>query len=262
VTKKVIKKKVREKGRKKWQKHMSVLFVLGSGASVDSGLSTYRGVGMRQNIKRIDNRSSLEDIWGNVDVLCSELENSVMGETYKKIEEIISLYPKSVILTQNIDGLVHNLKNKCEIVELHGNIEHMKCILCHKIFLVNKEHTCPLCYSLCTPNIILIGDQLKQDVQTRSHRLVKKKYEYVLVVGTTLQFPYLRKLINSCKCRGAKVVHINPDNTYNDITYLKKEYMSYIKTIKVKNVRRGEDFINLPAAEGLQKFLDNRSTPS
>jgi NAD-dependent SIR2 family protein deacetylase len=35
---------------------------------------------------------------------------------------------------------------------------------------------------------------------------------YVIVIGTTLQFPYLRKrIINKAKSRGAHVIHVNPE---------------------------------------------------
>jgi NAD-dependent SIR2 family protein deacetylase len=239
---------------------MSVLFILGSGASVDSGLSTYRGLNCRDNFEEVNTNSSIEDVWRNISYLREELKNKIFGETYLCVDKILSVYSNSVILTQNIDGLIHNLKEDAEIVELHGNVEHMKCINCKSISMIKEDKLCPLCFSFCKPNVTLIGENLERNVEIKVNRLIKRKYKYVLVIGTSLQFPYLRKIINSSKSRGAQIIHINPDPNYTNITYVKKDYTCYIKTVKDSNVRKKEEFFCLSAAEGLNKFINEYCT--
>jgi hypothetical protein len=66
--------------------------------------------------------------------------------------------------------------------------------------------------------------------------LSKKFFKYVIIIGTTLQFSYLKKFKNNAKCRYAKVIHINQDDNY-DI------------------VRKNEIWIKETSYDGLKKFL-------
>ncbi len=66
----------------------------------------------------------------------------------------------------------------------------------------------------------------------------KKFYKYVLVIGTTLQFGYLKTFVENAKRRFAKVIHINPD----------KNYMS--------NVRDNEYWIKMDSESGIKIVTD------
>ncbi len=68
-------------------------------------------------------------------------------------------------------------------------------------------------------------------------KLSKKFYKYVIIIGTTLQFPYLNKLKNNPKCRYAKIIHINPDDNYDII-------------------KKNEIWIKETSYDGLKQFLD------
>lgn len=236
-----------------------ILFILGSGASVDSGLYTYRG-NNSINGSIVTCRDSNEDHWLKNQWLIEKLKEVKPGETYSLIQNIIDKYKTSVtIMTQNIDGLVNIIKD-AKIIELHGTVNESICDNCGNIEgikYIHDEKKCSHCNSNLRPNIIRIGENLKVDF--RSY-IKKRKYDLVIIVGTTLQFPYLRWIIGRAKCNNqyTKVIHINPDENYNDP--YDKDVMSFTNfcmiTKKEKRVRRKETWICKDSSEGLKEILN------
>lgn len=238
-----------------------ILFILGSGASVDSGLFTYRG-NNSINGSIVSVNDSYEMNWKKSEWIIeriSEIKNNPQGDTYAVIQQIIDKVGhnvKSTILTQNIDGLIHDVKG-AKIVELHGTIRESICDKCGNIEsmkLIDDSKECSECCHNLRPNIIRMGDDLKVDYRSFSKR---KKYDIVIIVGTTLQFPYLRWIIGQAKGYGAKVIHINPDETYND-TYAEPvwSYFDLKKYKKVNRVRKDEKWICANSADGLRTILE------
>lgn len=107
---------------------------------------------------------------------------------------------------------------------------------------------------MCRPNITLIGEQLNLNLSVSK----RTKFDYVLVIGTTLQFPYLRKIISNAKQKGAKIVHVNPDECYNDKYEVKNPYLDQYRKPKMdSNVRKKEIWICKNSYEGLVQFNES-----
>lgn len=234
---------------------MSVLFILGSGTSVDSGLFTYRGDNsVKSKIITVDD--DLETVWSNLDPLIKkvqEIKNNDLSPTYQLIQEIVNKTNNSKILTQNIDGIARKIKD-IELIELHGNINEVECENCN--YTTNYENSnmlCEVCHSRLRPSVIFVGEDLK--VYNKAKKIVKNKFTHILIIGTTLQFPYLRELIGKAKQFGSKVIHINPDNDYDEKRI--EINQTRMKYKKICNVRSDEILIRKFAAEGLQIFIEN-----
>jgi len=231
-----------------------ILFILGSGASVDSGLPTYRGPnGIYKdedypekyfqninfnNILNIWNVPEIEKVWDFFRDLYITSFNKDLGPTYKEIENIITKYPNSCIITQNIDGLALKLNCNIPIIEIHGNNRNMMCMnkKCKKINKINIDNPYCECKSYCRPDIVCYGEELDSKKVEQCCKETKKFYKYVVIIGTTLQFDYLKRFIQNAKRRFAKVIHINPDKNY------------------VENVGKNEIWIKDNALEGLKYF--------
>ena len=235
-----------------------LLFILGSGASVDSGLFTYRGCNSI-NTSIVSNEDDTFTIWRKLEQLImriNEIKDEPISPTYSLIQTIIdSFNERSCIMTQNVDGLVNKLSD-VDIVELHGNLNRCKCEKCKLTFPMrrrNEDKLCEKCFNMLKPDIVLLGDYLKVDYK----KYLKRRYTYIIVIGTTLQFPYLRNIIGKAKQYGGRVIHINPDPDYN-IPRIKTTYTySFNPTYKkISNVRKGEQFINTTASEGLKEFIE------
>lgn len=101
------------------------------------------------------------------------------------------------IFTQNVDGL-HSLAGSSQVVELHGNAKHLKCICCHALYpAVNfwdvEIPTCSDCGARLKPTVVLFGEN------SEGYQLLDNAYHGVgvaLFMGTSLQvapvsnFPY------------------------------------------------------------------------
>lgn len=197
-------------------------WILGAGASIDSGLPVYRGP--NGIYKNINDREALTELLDKIKV-------SKPGHTYTLIKKYSP--PNSFILTQNIDGFAYT--TDLEIVEIH----------------TSRTNSCE---EVTLDNIVLLGEQLPQTKVDRVYRLIKeRKPTHVIVLGTSFQFPYLRIFVNKCKNKGAKVFHINPDNNY--IGHYIHKYTrdgEYIPTQKYKT----EELFRMNATLGIKSFVD------
>ena len=134
------------------------------------------------------------------------------GLTYQKNKQYSP--ENSFILTQNIDGLADSTGLDTVEIHLRGSI--------------NKFD-----------NVVLLGHPLPNDKITQCYKLIARtRPQWVLIIGTSMYFPYLRVFINKAKARGAKVFHINPDENYD-------------------SVKKNEIWIKSTASEGLDKFFSD-----
>ena len=200
----------------------SSLFILGAGASVDSGLPTYRGInGLYNNSfdyyeQMLTKTTNSNKLWEILEPLFNQIYNTKdIGETYKLLETLINnKYPNSMIATQNIDGFA---KNICvPLVELHGNYSKIKCLDCDIFIDYVPGHICNQCGKHNTiPNIVLFEDNIDVNYITQIYNFMKlNKPKYVFIIGTTLQFKYLQDIICKAKMYGSECIHINPDKNY------------------------------------------------
>jgi NAD-dependent SIR2 family protein deacetylase len=88
----------------------------------------------------------------------------------------------------------------------------MQCEECRAIYELDEDEPfCDICVRLCKPNIVLYGES------DRGNRISYKWHNVVIIIGTTLQFPYLRKMVKKYKQNGATIIHINPDDDYGSL---------------------------------------------
>lgn len=210
----------------------SLVFLLGAGASVDSGMKVYRGNEEKyysfdeQNdetnplhVSVLSDNIRMKKMWNHLTPLIEDCKRNVPGPTYKKIQEMVTEQNPApcLILTQNVDGFVHTITgNNVTIVELHGTLSTVTCINGHGP--LNRDSMVDFkceCGAWFRPNIVLFGESINDSVQRlvytwiRTHHPVK-----CYVIGTSMRFPYLRKIVNKTKGKGARVIHVNSDPNY------------------------------------------------
>ena len=200
----------------------SIFFILGAGASFDSGLPTYRGPeGLYTNTTSSESPedilsiySPLDKVWQFLTPLYEKIATTNPGSTYDLIKELGRSHPNSFILTQNIDG--HALSTEVPTVEIHGTWKTMVCVPCKARVATNLTNRTCKCGKQYRPDVVLYDQTLPQEEVQKVNSYIKTRPKYVVVIGTTLQFAYLRKFITKAKQRGAQVIHINPDDDYKD----------------------------------------------
>lgn len=201
-----------------------VLFILGAGASADSGMKTYRGSGETYyaneeslHARELATSGGRKEIWRQMDAIAKDAAKvEKPGHTYARIAEIANESEKVVVLTQNIDGLAERfLPPHVQIYELHGSLKQLFCMKCKETcpYVRIGDHTCPFCKNdLSTrPNVVLFGeDILPFPFDFRP--------QIVYIVGTTMRFPYLHKIVKRIKSKSSNcaVIHVNNDPAYDE----------------------------------------------
>ena len=136
----------------------SIFFILGAGASFDSGLPTYRGPsglydGKEKPEDILSLYSPLDKVWDFLAPLYEKISESKPGLTYDLIKELGKKYPGSFILTQNIDG--HALSTEIPVVEIHGTWKTMVCMKCQERIITNLQTRKCQCGNIYRPDIVL-----------------------------------------------------------------------------------------------------------
>lgn len=211
----------------KLNKRGFAVFILGAGASKDSGIPTYRGEGGVLNepekVLSVNSDPNLRDeTLSNLKRACDGI---VPGPTYESIKKLSSRYDGCAILTQNVDGLVRGLG--IPYVEMHGNKDE---------------------------KVVLYGENII--FPPIAHIWTKQPFTDVFVVGTSMTLPYLRKIISSMKKKGGRIVHINPDENYNTPDLVRKiEWDGSVRIKKVEKVKKNEVWICKDSKTGLEEIL-------
>lgn len=197
-------------------------FLLGAGASVDSGLPTYRGAEGLYNTLNLDksplhckNLQSIDKIWKFISPLYKVIQENQPGQTYQWIRQMMDKAEENLVVTQNIDGYCKSLGSE-NIVELHGSWEYVSCLVCGKLSKTNLDCLTCECGGYVRPNIVLVGEHICEN----KHRTIctfikKKKPTHMFIIGTTMQFKYLDIFLKKAKLKGCKVLHINPEKPEN-----------------------------------------------
>lgn len=96
--------------------------------------------------------------------------------------------PEFTLITQNIDGL-HALAGSRRMLELHGNIWHVRCTGCGR---VREDHSlnlpplpsCQQCGALLRPHVVWFGEQLDPDILNQAYAAVQS-CQVMIVIGTS-----------------------------------------------------------------------------
>lgn len=198
-----------------------LLFILGAGASVSSGLPTYRGPdGIYPNneaeglMTPWNMRKDLPSFWKSVSSIL-DTKHIPISRTYQLLGKIASTYEDTIIITQNIDGLIHNVGiSENRIWEIHGNNRNMRCETCKLVHPINlPEPICLQCDRYCRPDVVLFTENIDEKRCHQMNASIKRyRPDYVIIIGSTLLFPYINHFILAAKSRGCQnVININPN---------------------------------------------------
>lgn len=201
-----------------------VAVLTGAGISAESGVPTFRGQdGLWKQFRAEDlatpeafNRDPVL-VWEWYDWRRGIIAAKEPNPGHLTLARWESLFPRFVLITQNVDGL-HEKAGSKNILELHGNIWKMRCtqegtLSANRDFpLKENPPRCPSCGGLLRPHIVWFGEMLPRDVLDRAFAL-SSACEVMLVVGTSAVVHPAASLPLAAAENGAKIIEINPDPT-------------------------------------------------
>lgn len=130
--------------------------------------------------------------------------------------EIEKHIPEFTLITQNVDGL-HRMAGNKNVLELHGNIHHVRCSECGHFAKDWDEDAefvprCKKCGSLLRPDVVWFGETLPLD-QLASAADAARTCDIFFSIGTSGVVQPAASLAHAARNKGAVVVEINAEPT-------------------------------------------------
>lgn len=132
------------------------------------------------------------------------------------IAEMAKHIPLFTLITQNVDGL-HALAGSAGILELHGNIQRVRCADCSRFSDLWDEESegvprCRVCGGLLRPDVVWFGEALPRGVLEAAVGAARRCGLF-FSIGTSGVVQPAASLAFAAHNRGALVVEINMEPT-------------------------------------------------
>jgi len=207
------------------QRSEFIVVLTGAGVSAESGIPTFRGEGgLWRNFspEELATPEAFERnpklVWEWYNWRRSIIKKAEPNPAHKAIAELESIFPKFILITQNIDGL-HQKAGSRKVIEFHGNIWREKCILCdfrRKNEVVYDEGElppkCEKCGGIMRPDVVWFGEAIPQDALFESQKAVSQ-CDTLLSIGTSGVVYPAAGFIRFAVMNSKKVIEINLDET-------------------------------------------------
>lgn len=130
--------------------------------------------------------------------------------------EIEKRLPQFTLITQNVDGL-HRMAGNQNVLELHGNIQRVRCSVCFMIAETWDDDTesvprCTVCSGLLRPDVVWFGESLPRD-QLEAAVEAARSCNVFFSIGTSGVVQPAASLAFAARNRGAVVIEINAETT-------------------------------------------------
>ena len=202
----------------------NVVFFTGAGASIESGIPTFRGGkdsfwvdfdvetfatldGFLNNPKQVwqwyaQRRLQIQGLQPN-------LGHQVMARWQAKASKV-------TVITQNIDNL-HQRAGSQAVLELHGNIAQYKCVRHHPVttsvdLTVSEPPLCPQCGTLIRPNVVWFHEALPASTLNLAE-IASFESDVFVSIGCSMNVQPAASLPYLASQCGAYVLQINPEST-------------------------------------------------
>jgi NAD-dependent deacetylase len=202
-----------------------VAVLTGAGVSAESGVPTFRdaqqGLWARFDPRDLATPSAFarnpKRVWDWYAMRRDMVSGVAPNPAHVALATLERHVPEFLLITQNVDGL-HQRAGSQRVVELHGNIERVKC---------SREGTpvatwveagddlpprCPGCGAFLRPDVVWFEELLPADALARAENAARR-CDLLLVVGTSAEVHPAAALPEHARLGGACVVEINPSET-------------------------------------------------
>ena len=216
-----------------------VMALTGAGVSAESGIPTFRsadGVGFwgRYDPRDLASRAGYERnpqrAWAWYAMRRAQLRHVEPNPAHYALARLGAYYPDFTLVTQNVDGL-HERAGSRDVIELHGNLTHVKCLIEDMPVaweeppdtpVVTEEMMergewpevprCPQCGGLLRPDVVWFGELLPAIAFARAE-IAAQDCQVCFVVGTSAEVYPAASLPETARRCGALIVEVNPEAT-------------------------------------------------
>jgi NAD-dependent deacetylase len=209
-----------------------VVVLTGAGISAESGVPTFRqaqtGLWAQYDPEELATPQAFhrnpKRVWDWYSWRRELVAKAMPNDGHLALTEIERLVPEFTLITQNVDSL-HQRAGTINIIELHGNLNRIKCANEDRIVSDWREidgHSpvCPHCGGYLRPDVVWFGETLSSDILNRAIQAAREA-EIFLTIGTSgIVYPAASLPLEAIRL-GAIGVEINPETTplSNQMTY-------------------------------------------
>jgi NAD-dependent deacetylase len=199
-----------------------VVAFTGAGVSAESGVPTFRdaqtGLWAQYNPEDLATPEAFERnprlVWDWYASRRSLARQVAPNPGHQALVSMERFVPDVTVITQNVDGL-HQRAGSKRVIELHGNINRVKCAVEGTVMETWEETDtppplCPHCGGWLRPDVVWFGELLPEQA-FREATEATAKCDVFFSIGTSgLVYP-AASLVNFARRAGAMVVVVNPD---------------------------------------------------
>ena len=202
----------------------NLVALTGAGVSQESGLRTFRdaqtGLWAQYKPEELASpeafRRDPKLIWDWYAWRREAVKSVRPNPGHYALVEIEKRIPQFTLITQNVDGL-HRMAGNQNVLELHGNIQRVRCADCYAFTEVWDDDTesvprCRDCGGLLRPDVVWFGESLPRD-QLEAAVEAARSCDIFFSVGTSGVVQPAASLAFAAHNRGAVVVEINAEPT-------------------------------------------------
>ena len=207
--------------RKAVDKAENIVFFGGAGVSTESGLPDFRGEqGLYRKKYGLPPESyfSIRLLKYNPEEFFKFQRKRVFGYQAKpnaahlKLAEWEKQGKLRAVITQNIDGL-HQAAGSQSVIELHGNLRHCHCMICHKSYDISTVMEtegiprCKICRGIIKPDTVLYGEKLDKRLIEKATDYIRKS-DMLIVGGTSLTVNPAVSLVHECRDKPLVIINL------------------------------------------------------
>lgn len=201
-----------------------VAALTGAGVSQESGLRTFRDaqVGMWAQYRPEDLATpeafarDPQLVWDWYALRRGKVREVQPNPGHLALAEMERHVAEFTLITQNVDGL-HLRAGSVNVLELHGNLQRVKCSVCGAAAPVWDESAgevpkCVLCGGLLRPDVVWFGESLPIHALEAAVNAARA-CQVFFSIGTSGLVQPAASLAHAARNRGAVVVEINAEPT-------------------------------------------------
>lgn len=202
--------------------HVAVL--TGAGISQESGLRTFRDAqnGLWQQYRPEELASpqafarNPKLVWDWYAWRREAVKGARPNAAHYALVEMERHIPDFTLITQNVDGL-HQMAGSQNVIELHGNIQRVRCSVCGQQALNWEENgidvpRCQRCGGLLRPDVVWFGEPLPPQALEAAVEAARR-CQVFFSIGTSGVVQPAASLPYAAKRKGALVIEINLEET-------------------------------------------------
>jgi NAD-dependent deacetylase len=201
-----------------------VAVLTGAGVSAESGVPTFReaqiGLWAQYNPEELATPQAFQRdprlVWEWYAWRRTLVAAASPNPGHIALAEMERRVPEFTLITQNVDGL-HHLAGSRAVIELHGNIQRVKCLdECTPIEAWQETDDppprCPHCNAYLRPDVVWFGESLPQSALEAAWQAAQTS-QIFLSVGTSSVVEPAASLPYLARRQGAVIVEVNPAPT-------------------------------------------------